>query len=70
MDELHAENRSDWEMKPSGDLWVNGNVIMQFWKFGEGHDGYWKGWDVIVVGKDGKVESLYGLVEGINNHAS
>lgn len=69
MDYLHSENRSDWEMKPSGDLWLNGNVIMQYWTFGEGNDGYWQGWDVIIVGEDGKVESLYGFVQGMHSHA-
>lgn len=43
-------------------------MIMQYWTFGKDGEG-WKGWDVILVGKDGRVESLYGLVEGMHSHA-
>lgn len=48
---------------------MNGNVIMQYWTFGKDNEG-WKGWDVIIVGDDGKVASLYGLVNGMHNHAT
>ena len=46
---------------------MNGNLIMQYWYFGQGDDG-WKGWDVIVLDENGKVASFYGLLDGVHSH--
>ena len=51
-----------------GDLWMNANMIMQKWFFRKDGEG-WRGWDVIILDKDGKVEALYGLLEGAHNHS-
>lgn len=37
--------------------------------FGKGQENEWNGWDVIIVGKDGKVDVLYALIEGLNSHS-
>ena len=44
--------------------------MMQEWTFGEsdGADPGMKGWDMIYVGDDGKVEKLYALIDGISTH--
>lgn len=68
-DGLHTADRKDWQFEKVGDLWLNHNVIQQAWVFGKGREGTWKGWDVIVVGRDGKVETLYALIEGMNSHS-
>ena len=46
------------------------NVVMQEWTFGEPNaaEAGMKGWDVIYVGEDGKVEKLYALIEGLSTH--
>lgn len=44
-------------------------MIQQAWVFGRGAERAWKGWDVIIVGQDGKVERLYALIEGMNSHS-
>ena len=49
-------------------MWLNVNIVQQAWTFGEGQ-GQWKGWDVILVGKDGKVDSFWGLLQGLNTYA-
>jgi hypothetical protein len=64
---LHANDQSAWVFKKTGDKWVNANVVMQAWTFGieEGEPGM-KGWDVLIVDKAGKVESLYAMIEGMS----
>jgi hypothetical protein len=52
----------------TGDLWLNANMIMQKWFFGKDGEG-WKGWDVITLDENGKVASLYGLIEGVHTHS-
>jgi len=47
---------------------MNCNALMQRWFFGKGDAG-WKGWDIIILDENNKVTSLYGLVEGMHNHA-
>lgn len=49
-------------------MWLNANMIMQKWFFGKDGEG-WKGWDVITLDEDGKVASLYGLIEGVHTHS-
>jgi hypothetical protein len=66
-DKLHADGRSAWKFEPRGDLWLNGNLIMQYWFFGQGEEG-WKGWDVIILDENDKVASFYGLLEGVHSH--
>jgi len=66
---LHAGNRKEWKFEVVGQLLLNHNVIQQAWVFGKGQEGEWKGWDVIIIGKDGKVEFLYALIEGMNSHS-
>jgi hypothetical protein len=68
---LHAGEQHTWLFKKSGSMWVNYDVIMQAWTYGpevaEAGKGM-KGWDVITVGAEGKVEKLYALIEGMNTH--
>lgn len=47
---------------------MNANMIMQRWFFGKDGEG-WKGWDVITLDEEGKVASLYGLIEGVHTHS-
>lgn len=68
-DKLHADGRQDWMFEIVGDLWMNGNMLMQNWFFYVGNHG-WRGWDVIILNQDGKVEVLHGLVEGMHNHST
>ena len=45
------------------------NVIMQEWTYGdERGKPDMTGWDVVVVGNDGKVEKLYAMIEGAATH--
>jgi hypothetical protein len=67
-DKLHADGREEWLFERSGDLWLNANMIMQKWFFGKDGEG-WKGWDAITLDEDGKVASLYGLIEGVHTHS-
>lgn len=68
---LHAEEKSSWVFQRSGDLWVNFNVIMQPWTYGNvGEEPGMKGWDVLVINDDGKVKDLYAMIEGVSTHAS
>jgi hypothetical protein len=64
---VHGEGRDKWTFEAVGDIWVNGNLVQQEWVFGRGKEGEWKGWDVILVGADGKVETFYALVRGANS---
>ena len=68
-DGVHGEGREKWLFETVGDLWVSGNLVQQEWVFGKGQEGAWKGWDVILVGGDGKVETFYALVGGANSHS-
>lgn len=68
-DKLHADGREDWKFESVDELWMNGNMLMQKWLFGVSEEG-WRGWDVIILNQDGKVEALYGLVEGMHNHST
>ncbi|CZR56537.1 uncharacterized protein PAC_06426 [Phialocephala subalpina] len=66
---LHTDGKSAWLFQRSGDLWLNFGVIMQPWVFGRvGEQPGMKGWDVIIVGDDGKVKKLYAMIEGISTH--
>lgn len=50
---------------------MNGNMLMQKWFFGKSEEGEgWKGWDVIILDGNGKVASLYGLLEGVHTHSA
>ena len=68
---LHAEEKANWVFSRSGDLWLDFNLIMQPWVCGPpgADEPGMKGWDVIYVDKDGKVEKLYALIDGISTHA-
>lgn len=64
---LHANEQGEWVFEKSGDMWENANMIMQAWTFGLGGEPGMKGWDVLVVGGGGKVESLYAMIEGVSS---
>ncbi|KAL6823679.1 hypothetical protein V8C40DRAFT_248573 [Trichoderma camerunense] len=66
---LHADEKSEWIFKPRGDLWLNGDVIMQSWTYGnaDGMPGM-AGWDVIILDGDGLVKELYAMIEGVHTH--
>lgn len=66
---LHADEKSEWTFKPRGDLWLNGDVIMQSWTYGnaDGMSGM-AGWDVIILDGDGLVKELYAMIEGVHTH--
>jgi len=68
---LHAEEKSSWVFSRSGDLWLDFNLIMQPWVCGPSGAAElgMKGWDVIYVNNDGKVEKLYALIDGLSTHA-
>jgi len=71
---LHADHQATWIFERSGDLWLNFNVIMQPWVFGpkageQGAEKGMKGWDVLIVGGDGRVKELYAMIEGVSTHS-
>ena len=66
---LHTENQKTWVFKKAGPMWLNFNVVMQEWTYGdEGAKPGMTGWDVVIVGDDGKVEKLYAMIEGAATH--
>ncbi|KIM95838.1 hypothetical protein OIDMADRAFT_148820 [Oidiodendron maius Zn] len=66
---LHADDKASWVFEPSGDLWLDFNVIMQAWIFGRrGEEPGMKGWDIIVINDDGRVKELYAMIEGVSTH--
>ncbi|KAE8450787.1 hypothetical protein EG329_005700 [Mollisiaceae sp. DMI_Dod_QoI] len=67
---LHTDEKSTWVFKQSGDLWLNNNLIMQPWVYGNvGSEPGMKGWDTIILGNDGKVKELYAMIEGFSTHS-
>lgn len=59
-----------WVFQRSGDLWLNFGLIMQSWVYGvEGKEPGMKGWDVIIVDREGKAKELYAMIEGVSTHA-
>ncbi|KIM92778.1 hypothetical protein OIDMADRAFT_149980 [Oidiodendron maius Zn] len=68
-DGLHADEKSTWAFQRSGDLWLNFNIIMQPWVYGPiGEEGGMKGWDVLIVNDDGRVQELYAMIDGVSTH--
>ena len=52
-------------------MWLNFNVLMQEWTYGEENaEPGMKGWDTLYVGDDGKVEKIYAMIDGPATHAS
>ena len=50
-------------------MWLSANMVMQAWTFGkDGQEGGMTGWDVLIVGKDGKVDNLYAFIDGASTH--
>lgn len=63
---LHADEQKNWVFEKVESMWLNYNVILQRWNFGQaGAEPGMKGWDVIYVGSDAKVEKLYAMIEGV-----
>lgn len=53
----------------AGTIWISHNLAMQKWTFGEpgAAEPGMKGYDVVQVNSDGKVEKLYALIDGVSN---
>ena len=64
---LHSEGRDNYDFSIAGQIWANHNLIYVAWEFGPGgvagEEGM-RGSDIILVGKDSKVEVLYAMIEG------
>lgn len=42
---------------------------MQPWVYGPiGEEGGMKGWDVLIVNDDGRVQELYAMIDGVSTH--
>ena len=66
-EELMAGEMVDFRFSIAGQVRVNHNLIYLGWEFGPGGkagEKGLKGWDVIIVGQDEKVEVFYGIFEG------
>ena len=66
-EELMAGEMADFRFGIAGQVRVNHNLIYLGWEFGPGGkagEKGLKGWDVIIVGQDEKVEVFYGIFEG------
>jgi hypothetical protein len=66
---LRADGREDWTFELTGDLWMEGNVLVQTWFFGKGFEG-WKGWNVLTLNNRGEVVSMHGVVDGARSHST
>lgn len=70
IDELHAGDQSSWTCKLIEPIWVSHNLVHVDWEFGPGgkRDGGVgiRGKDILMVGKDGKVDVIYVMIEGPN----
>lgn len=66
---LHADEKASWVFQRSGEFFLNFDLIMQSWVYGPvGEEPGMKGWDVIQVNNDGKVQRLYALINGVGMH--
>lgn len=64
---IHAGEMADFDFSIVGQVWVNHNLIYVGWEYGPngqaGEKGL-RGMDIMIVGKDEKVEVLYAMIEG------
>ncbi len=66
---LHAGEMADFDFSIVGQVWVNHNLVYVGWEYGPGGKAGEKGLrgsDILIVGKDEKVEILYAMIEGAN----
>ena len=64
---IHAGEMEDFDFSIVGQVWVNHNLIYVGWEYGPGGEAGEKGLrgsDIMIVGKDEKVEVLYAMIEG------
>ena len=66
---LHSGGMADFDFSIVGPVWVNHNLVFANWEYGPGGKAGevgMRGSDIIIVGQDEKVSTLYAMIEGAN----
>ena len=62
------DNNPGWTFRPSGNVWVNCDLIMLAWEFGPaGQAAAVRGNDVIFVSGEGKIKKMYTMIQGVSD---
>jgi hypothetical protein len=66
---IHSGEMESYDFSFVGSIWVNHNLVYAAWEYGPGGKAGEKGMrgsDIMLVGKDEKVEVLYAMIEGVS----
>ena len=62
------DGNPEWTFRPRGNVWVNSDLVMLEWEFGPvGEAAPVRGNDVMFVNREGKIEKMYTMIQGVSD---